>query len=99
MAPFTQLRLEPPVGADVLAGEPGRVGPGQIGHHAGDVLWFAIGLELGVLTQATAAALIASGLLSVLVFPLGALSILRRAQPLPASSQPSAVGHQIQAES
>jgi Kef-type K+ transport system membrane component KefB len=57
-----------------------------------------IGLELGVLTQATAAALIATGLLSVLIFPLGALSILRRAQPLPASSQPSAMGHQVQAK-
>jgi hypothetical protein len=51
-----------------------------------------------VLTQATAAALIATGLLSVLIFPLGALSILRRAQPLPASSQPSVMGHQVQAE-
>jgi Kef-type K+ transport system membrane component KefB len=58
-----------------------------------------IGLELGVLTQATAAALIATGLLSVLVFPLGALSILRRAQPVPAGSQPSAMGQQVQAES
>jgi Kef-type K+ transport system membrane component KefB len=58
-----------------------------------------IGLELGVLTQATAAALIATGLLSVLIFPLGALSILRPAQPLPVSSQPSAMGHQVQAES
>jgi Kef-type K+ transport system membrane component KefB len=58
-----------------------------------------IGLELGVLTKATAAALIATGLLSVLVFPLGALLLLRGAQPLPASSQPSAMGHQVQVES
>jgi Kef-type K+ transport system membrane component KefB len=58
-----------------------------------------IGLELGVLTQATAAALIATGLLSVLIFPLGALSILRRAQPVPAGSPPSAMGQQVQAES
>jgi hypothetical protein len=58
-----------------------------------------IGLELGVLTAATAAALIATGLLSVLVFPLGALSILRHARPLPVSGQPSAMGHQVQAES
>ena len=58
-----------------------------------------IGLELGVLSQATAAALIATGLLSVLVFPLGALLLLRGAQPLPASSQPSAMGHQVQVES
>ena len=58
-----------------------------------------IGLELGVLTKATSAALIATGLLSVLIFPLGALSILRCAEPLPAGSQPSAMGHQVQAES
>jgi Kef-type K+ transport system membrane component KefB len=58
-----------------------------------------IGLELGVLSQATAAALIATGLLSVLIFPLGALLLLRGAQPLPASSQPSAMGHQVQVES
>ena len=58
-----------------------------------------IGLELGVLTQATAAALIATGLLSVLIFPLGALSLLRRAQLVPAGSQPSAMGQQVQAES
>jgi Kef-type K+ transport system membrane component KefB len=58
-----------------------------------------IGLELGVLSQATAAALIATGLLSVLVFPLGALLLLRGAQPLPASSQPSAMGHEVQVES
>jgi Kef-type K+ transport system membrane component KefB len=58
-----------------------------------------IGLELGVLTKATAAALIATGLLSVLIFPLGALLLLRGAQPLPASSQPSAMGHQVQVES
>jgi Kef-type K+ transport system membrane component KefB len=58
-----------------------------------------IGMELGVLTKATAAALIATGLLSVLIFPLGALSLLRHAQPWPISSQPSAIGHQVQAES
>ena len=56
-------------------------------------------LELGVLSKATAAALIATGLLSVLLFPLGALSLLRRAQPSPAGSQPTATGHQVQAES
>src|SRR5437763_10216274 len=55
-----------------------------------------IGLELGVLGTATAAALIATGLLSVLIFPLGALSLLRRAQPAPVSGQPSAMGHQVQ---
>ena len=36
-----------------------------------------IGVELGLLTEATAAALVAAGLLSVLIFPLAALVVLR----------------------
>jgi Kef-type K+ transport system membrane component KefB len=39
-----------------------------------------IGLELGLITKATGAALIAAGLLSVLIFPLLALTILRRTE-------------------
>ena len=39
----------------------------------------AIGLELGVLDAATGAALVAAGLLSVLLFPLAALALLRSA--------------------
>ncbi len=39
-----------------------------------------IGMELGLITKATSAALIAAGLLSVLIFPLLALTILRRAE-------------------
>ena len=39
-----------------------------------------IGMELGLITKATGAALIAAGLLSVLVFPLLALTLLRRAE-------------------
>ena len=39
-----------------------------------------IGLELGLITKATGAALIAAGLLSVLIFPLLALTVLRRAE-------------------
>ena len=39
-----------------------------------------IGLELGLITKATGAALIAAGLLSVLIFPLLALTFLRRAE-------------------
>jgi Kef-type K+ transport system membrane component KefB len=39
-----------------------------------------IGMELGVVDQATGAALIAAGLLSVLLFPLLALTVLRRAE-------------------
>jgi Kef-type K+ transport system membrane component KefB len=51
-----------------------------------------IGMELGVIDQATGAALIAAGLLSVLVFPLAALTVLRGrmparvAQPMPVES-------------
>ena len=37
-----------------------------------------IGMELGLITKATGAALIAAGLLSVLIFPLLALTLLRR---------------------
>ena len=40
-----------------------------------------IGLELGLLTRATGAALISAGLFSVLIFPVLALTILRRAEP------------------
>jgi len=40
-----------------------------------------IGLELGLITKATGAALIAAGLLSVLIFPVVALTLLRRDGP------------------
>jgi Kef-type K+ transport system membrane component KefB len=40
-----------------------------------------IGMELELLDQATGAALIAAGLLSVLFFPLLALTLIRRAEP------------------
>ncbi len=39
-----------------------------------------IGLELGLITKATGAALIAAGLLSVLIFPIIALTLLRRSE-------------------
>ncbi|HYU71731.1 MAG TPA: cation:proton antiporter [Ktedonobacteraceae bacterium] len=42
-----------------------------------------IGMELGLITKATGAALIAAGLLSVLIFPLLALTVLRRAGQFP----------------
>ena len=42
-----------------------------------------IGMELGLITKATGAALIAAGLLSVLIFPLLALTVLRRAEMVP----------------
>jgi Kef-type K+ transport system membrane component KefB len=40
-----------------------------------------IGVTLGRLDQATAAALIAAGMLSVLLFPLGALTLLQKKEP------------------
>src|SRR2546425_5471447 len=40
-----------------------------------------IGMELGLITKATGAALITAGLLSVLIFPIMALTILRRSEP------------------
>lgn len=43
----------------------------------------AIGQELGLLDAAEGAALIAAGLLSVLVFPLTGLTLLRREQAAP----------------
>jgi Kef-type K+ transport system membrane component KefB len=43
-----------------------------------------IGIELGLLDEATGAALIAAGLLSVLIFPLLALTIVRRGEATPA---------------
>jgi Kef-type K+ transport system membrane component KefB len=49
-----------------------------------------IGMELGLITKATGAALVAAGLLSVLVFPASALALLRRgAQPAPSPSLPA----------
>jgi hypothetical protein len=38
-------------------------------------------VQIGVVTQASAAALIAAGLLSVIIFPAAGLSLLRRAAP------------------
>jgi Kef-type K+ transport system membrane component KefB len=46
----------------------------------------AIGLELGLLDPATSAALIGAGLLSVLLFPLGGLVLLRRTPVMSAVS-------------
>jgi len=43
-----------------------------------------IGVVLGKLSSVTAAALVCAGLLSVLIFPLLALSLLRRGEPAPA---------------
>jgi Kef-type K+ transport system membrane component KefB len=53
----------------------------------------AIGTEIGVISSANAAALIAAGLLSVVLFPAGALTLLRRdpsagdaAEPVPSGA-------------
>ena len=49
-----------------------------------------IGMELGAISRATGAALVAAGLLSVLIFPLVALTVLRgggRSQPEPEKEQ------------
>jgi Kef-type K+ transport system membrane component KefB len=52
-----------------------------------------IGMELGLISEATGAALIAAGLVSVLLFPLGALTLLRYASgassPSRSASQPA----------
>jgi Kef-type K+ transport system membrane component KefB len=51
-----------------------------------------IGLVLGVITKATVAALIAAGLLSVLIFPVLAFTLLRRGDLGPASQSTRAEG-------
>jgi Kef-type K+ transport system membrane component KefB len=48
-----------------------------------------IGLQLGVVTQATAAGLVAAGLLSVVISPALALALLRREQPDTRSRSPA----------
>jgi Kef-type K+ transport system membrane component KefB len=45
----------------------------------------AIGVELGLMDAAESAALIGAGLLSVLLFPIGGLALLRRGAPPPES--------------
>jgi Kef-type K+ transport system membrane component KefB len=46
-----------------------------------------IGVALGKITPVTAAALVCAGLLSVLIFPVPALSLLRRGEPEPAAAE------------
>jgi len=48
-----------------------------------------IGVVLGKLTSVTAAALVCAGLLSVLIFPLIALGLLRRNEPASAPAAPA----------
>jgi Kef-type K+ transport system membrane component KefB len=49
----------------------------------------AIGVQIGVVTEASAAALIAAGLLSVIVFPLLGLSLLRRQEQIESGHAPA----------
>jgi Kef-type K+ transport system membrane component KefB len=49
-----------------------------------------VGLSLGIITEASAAALIAAGLLSVLIFPLAALTLLRRLEAREKGTEPDA---------
>jgi Kef-type K+ transport system membrane component KefB len=49
-----------------------------------------IGVQIGVVTQASAAALIAAGLLSVIIFPAAGLSLLRRTEPADNTEAPLA---------
>src|SRR5215207_6864968 len=51
----------------------------------------AIGIELGLIDAAASAALIGAGLLSVLLFPLTGLVLLRRAAPTEPSAAPAEV--------
>jgi Kef-type K+ transport system membrane component KefB len=51
----------------------------------------AIGLELGLVDSAESAALIGAGLLSVLIFPLLGLTLLRRGKPDGAEPRPTAL--------
>ena len=50
-----------------------------------------IGVTLGKITPVTAAALVCAGLLSVLIFPLIALALLRRGKPEPAAGEEAPV--------
>jgi Kef-type K+ transport system membrane component KefB len=50
-----------------------------------------IGVTLGKITPVTAAALVCAGLLSVLIFPLIALTLLRRGTPQPAAAEAAPV--------
>jgi Kef-type K+ transport system membrane component KefB len=51
-----------------------------------------IGMELGLISQATGAALVAAGLVSMLLFPLGALTLLRESSAVVASVEPEPLG-------
>jgi hypothetical protein len=47
-----------------------------------------IGMELGILSPAIGAAMVVAGLLSVVLFPLGALTLLRGGERRPAGRPP-----------
>jgi Kef-type K+ transport system membrane component KefB len=51
-----------------------------------------IGMELGTISEALGAALVAAGLLSVLIFPAAGLTILRRGEPASTAALPLTTG-------
>jgi Kef-type K+ transport system membrane component KefB len=55
----------------------------------------AIGMDLGLIDAAASAALIGAGLLSVLIFPLTGLLLLRRSAPSDASAAPAQAGPEL----
>jgi hypothetical protein len=57
-----------------------------------------IGVAVGKLSSVTAAALVCAGLLSVLIFPLIALGLLRRDEPGPAAPPAAPGRRQVQGE-
>src|SRR5204863_3244652 len=50
-----------------------------------------IGLQSSVVSKASAAGLIAAGLLSVIIFPAAGLALLRRGQRVPAVQEPASM--------
>ena len=58
-----------------------------------------ISRTLGLMSAATAAAFVAAGLLSVLLFPVLALTVLRRAGQPMSGSQPEALPYESPAQS
>jgi hypothetical protein len=54
-----------------------------------------IGVALGKITHVTAAALVCAGLLSVLIFPVLALTLLRRGEPEPEAETAAAAAEPV----
>ncbi len=66
-----------------------RVPRPSLGCHCSFWLSYSeIGVQIGVVTKASAAGLIAAGLLSVIIFPLLGLSLLRRQEQIESGTAP-----------